>query len=216
MRVFLAVILASMAAAFAITREQPVSQEARAPSSDPAELPPVETAEEIPSEFIPGQTVPVGSGTSIFETAVDAVKDTFSGGVAIFGTKYDSLIKLSAEQAGIPWQTLWRLIWKESRFREDIISGAKKSPTGALGIAQFMPPTAREWLGSEANALNPNIAIPGAARYLAWLARKFGGDMTKAVAAYNWGIGNVQRQGLSAAPAETRDYVAAILGEKIV
>jgi hypothetical protein len=35
------------------------------------------------------------------------------------------------------------------------------------------------------------------------------------VAAYNWGIGNVQRKGLANAPRETRDYVMAITGVKI-
>lgn len=151
----------------------------------------------------------------IVETMADSIKDTVSGAVAIFGTKYDSMIRIAAEANGLEYSTLWRLLWKESRFREDIINGTKKSSVGAMGIAQFMPATAREWLGSEAAALDPRIAIPGAARYLAWLIRQFGGDVDKAVAAYNWGIGNVQKKGLAAAPLETRQYVAAITGKEI-
>ena len=73
-----------------------------------------------------------------------------------------------------------------------------------------MPATAVEWLGSEVAALDPVLAIPGAARYLRWLINKFDGNIEKAVAAYNWGIGNVQRKGLEKAPAETVAYVQAV------
>lgn len=128
-----------------------------------------------------------------------------------FGTRFDSLIVSSAESAGIDPAILYRLLNQESRFREDIISGATRSRAGAVGIAQFMPATAREWLGSEAAALDPSKAIPGAAKYLAWLIRQFSGNVKAAVAAYNWGIGNVRKKGLDNAPAETRKYVAAIL-----
>lgn len=132
----------------------------------------------------------------------------------VFGTKYDSLIKSSAEQYGIDPTILYKLLWKESRFREDIITGAKRSPAGALGIAQFMPATAVEELGSVDAALDPSIAIPGAARYLAKLIRSTG-SLQGGVAAYNWGVGNVKRKGLASSPAETRDYVLAITGESI-
>lgn len=133
----------------------------------------------------------------------------------LFGTSYDDLIKSSAEMVGIEPRILYRLLWTESRFRPDIIEGRTRSPVGALGIAQFMPATAIEWCGSVENALNPAIAIPAAARYLAWLKNQFGGDIIKAVAAYNWGIGNVRRKGLSAAPAETVNYVQSVTGSNI-
>jgi soluble lytic murein transglycosylase-like protein len=172
------------------------------------------TGDAAPSD-VPSEAPQENEQESPVETIMEAAKDAVSGAVAIFGTKYDSMIRIAAEANGIEYGTLWRLLWKESRFREDIITGAKRSPVGALGIAQFMPATAREWLGSEAAALDPRIAIPGAARYLAWLVRQFGGDVDKAVAAYNWGIGNVKRKGLAAAPLETRQYVAAITGKEI-
>jgi soluble lytic murein transglycosylase-like protein len=130
----------------------------------------------------------------------------------VFGTPYDALITSSAIQYGIPPEVLYKLLRNESRFRPDIIDGRTKSPTGALGIAQFMPATAVEELGSVEAALNPSLAIPGAARYLAKLRKSFGGDLTKAVAAYNWGIGNVKRKGLASAPKETVNYAFDILG----
>lgn len=217
MRLYLAVFLATVGAALLVagnTRVRETVSEAphESPDETPVELP----APEEEETYLPQAPATVASGNSLFEGAVEVIKNTVSGGVAIFGTKYDTLIKQSADQAGIDWQILWRLLWKESRFREDIITGAKKSPVGALGIAQFMPATAREWLGSEAAALDPRVAIPGAARYLAWLIRKFGGNVKNAVAAYNWGIGNMQKLGAAKAPAETRDYVVAITGENLV
>lgn len=131
---------------------------------------------------------------------------------SVFGTPYDDLIASSANTYGIPPEVLYKLLYQESRFRPDIIEGRTKSPVGALGIAQFMPATAVEELGSVAAALDPQKAIPGAARYLAKLRAGLGGDLTKAVAAYNWGIGNVKRKGLAAAPKETRKYAMDILG----
>jgi soluble lytic murein transglycosylase-like protein len=155
-----------------------------------------------------------------FCAAVNAVVEPIKDAVvtvtrSVFGTPYDALINSSAVANGLPPETLYKLLYAESRFRPDIIEGRTKSPVGALGIAQFMPATAVEWLGSAEAALDPQKAIPGAARYLAWLRHRFNGDLKKAVAAYNWGIGNVQRKGLTSAPKETQNYVLNILGEKI-
>ena len=153
-----------------------------------------------------------GFVASVFEPVQDVVMMAKN---AVFGTKYDDLINSSAAQYGIPPAVLFNLLNAESRFRDDIITGKKTSPVGALGIAQFMPATAVEELGSVEAALDPSRAIPGAARYLAKLQKSLGGDLTKAVAAYNWGIGNVKRKGLVKAPTETRNYVASILGVKL-
>lgn len=148
----------------------------------------------------------VYSVVSPVENVVSDIKSS------IFGTAYDSIINSSAATYGIPADVLYKLLKQESHFRADIIVGKVKSPTGALGIAQFMPATAVEELGSISAALDPAQAIPGAARYLAKLQKSLGGDLTKAVAAYNWGVGNVKRKGLSRAPTETRQYVSNILG----
>lgn len=139
----------------------------------------------------------------------DSVDNEVEKGL-VFGTKYDALIIESANRVSLNPALLYRLLNQESRFRDDIISGKTVSRTGAMGIAQFMPATAIEWLGTTKNALNPTVAIPGAARYLNWLKNQFGGDEIKAVAAYNWGIGNVKRKGLDKAPKETLDYIQRV------
>lgn len=123
---------------------------------------------------------------------------------------YQARIEAAALMHGVPASILAWLLWKECRYNQEIISGAKRSSVGAMGIAQFMPATAREELGSEAAALDPSIAIPGAARYLKKLFSQTG-TWAQALAAYNWGIGNVKSKGLSRAPAETRDYYTTIL-----
>jgi soluble lytic murein transglycosylase-like protein len=69
-----------------------------------------------------------------------------------------------------------------------------------MGIAQFMPATAIDELGSQNAALDPDQVIPGAAHYLAKLYSRTG-TWAGALAAYNWGIGNVLRKGLVAAAA---------------
>ena len=109
---------------------------------------------------------------------------------------------------GIPRGLLKKVLFQESRFREDIISGAKRSPKKATGIAQFMPDTAKE-LGIDPT--DPKQAIPAAGKYLSSL-KKQTGSWEGAVAAYNWGIGNLTRQGIERAPEETRNYLQAIVG----
>jgi soluble lytic murein transglycosylase-like protein len=122
---------------------------------------------------------------------------------------YAGLIDAAEAQHGIPARLLAALLYQESHYRPDIIEGRVRSPTGAMGIAQFMPATAVEWLGSQQAALDPTQAIDGAARYLRWLFGRHS-SWRLAVAAYNWGTGNVARKDESAWPAETRTYVANV------
>lgn len=151
-----------------------------------------------------------GESNFLYDT-VDEMTNTITGWPT-GSAPYRGAIQVAADSNGVPASILAWLLWKESRYNPKIINGAIRSPTGAMGIAQFMPGTAVEELGSEAAALDPARAIPGAARYLAKLYRSTG-TWQGALAAYNWGIGNVQRKGLAKAPAETRDYYTTILNK---
>lgn len=122
---------------------------------------------------------------------------------------YLAAIAQAEGRYSIPPQLLARLLYQESRYRPEIIDGSVRSSAGAIGIAQFMPATAAD-MGVD--PLNPDSAIDGAARYLRLLYDGTG-TWAGALAAYNWGIGNVRRRGLDAAPSETREYVSAILGD---
>jgi soluble lytic murein transglycosylase-like protein len=78
-----------------------------------------------------------------------------------------------------------------------------------VGIAQFMPATAKD-LGVD--PLDPIASIDKSGGYLRRLYDSLG-SWDKALAAYNWGIGNVKRKGLVNAPTETRLYVSQILSD---
>ena len=57
---------------------------------------------------------------------------------------------------------------------------------------------------------DPIQALDGGANYLAQQLQAFGGDVTKALAAYNAGPGAVQRYGGVPPYAETQDYVKKV------
>ena len=112
----------------------------------------------------------------------------------------------SAEDNGLPVQFFANLIWQESGLRNDTVSRV-----GALGIAQFMPETAKE------NGLNdpfdPHQAIPASAKLLQQLRDQFG-NLGFAAAAYNAGPHRVSNWLASghALPRETLDYVVRVTG----
>lgn len=123
--------------------------------------------------------------------------------------EYRASIVNAETRNGLPAGMLARLLYQESHYRQDIITGKTKSPAGALGIAQFMPATAAE-MGID--PLEPYQSIDAAARYLAMLYKSTG-NWAQALAAYNWGIGNVKRKGLAVAPRETVSYYTSILSD---
>ena len=84
-----------------------------------------------------------------------------------------------------------------------------RSPAGAEGIAQFMPGTAAA-LGLE-DPFDAAAAIDAQAHLMRDLLRRFG-SVPLALAAYNAGAGAVERYGGIPPFAETRAYVARILG----
>ena len=124
--------------------------------------------------------------------------------------EYKQDIINASKKYGISTAVLSSLLKQESSFDPDVINGTKSSPVGAQGIAQFMPATARS-LGID--PLDPHQAIEAAARYLKSHLDNFGGDLKKALAAYNAGPGNVQKYGGIPPFAETQNYVKKILGE---
>lgn len=62
-----------------------------------------------------------------------------------------------------------------------------KSSAGAIGLAQFMPGTAKAF---NLNPLDPIASLDAGAKYMAQLTKKFGDEDTARLA-YNWGEGNV-------------------------
>lgn len=121
--------------------------------------------------------------------------------------KYRATIAAAEFKYSLPTGLLHRLIFQESHFRTDIITGKTISSAGAIGIAQIVP----KWHPG-VDPYDPTASIYYAASYLKQL-RKQTSSWSEAIAAYNWGIGNLQRSGLGNAPKETRDYVAQITAD---
>jgi soluble lytic murein transglycosylase-like protein len=120
-------------------------------------------------------------------------------------TQYDALIQASAARNGVDPALLKGLIRAESNF--DPNAG---SPAGAQGLTQLMPGTAAGLGVTDVH--DPAQAIEGGAKYLRSQLDAFGGDETKALAAYNAGPGAVTRYGGVPPYAETQQYVQRVLG----
>jgi soluble lytic murein transglycosylase-like protein len=106
-----------------------------------------------------------------------------------YPVKYvDTIIKYAKQNRLDPYLVMG-LIHQESFF-----SPLARSPVGATGLMQLMPPTARELarrLGGSANVENPEVNIRLGTSYFRQLVNMFGGAVPLAVASYNAGQGNV-------------------------
>jgi hypothetical protein len=85
------------------------------------------------------------------------------------------------------------------------------SGAGAEGLFQLMPGTARDLGLRNGEAFDPMKSAQAAAKYLSQLLKSNGGDLSKALASYNWGIGNVQKHGMALLPEETRNYIPRVM-----
>jgi soluble lytic murein transglycosylase-like protein len=128
-----------------------------------------------------------------------------AGGLGGEPSPYDGLIAAAAQRNGVDPALLKGLIRAESGFDPSAGSG-----TGAGGLVQLMPGTAAA-LGVT-DRFDPAQSIEGGAKYLRQQLDAFGGDVTKALAAYNAGPGAVQRYGGVPPYAETQAYVQKVQG----
>jgi len=119
------------------------------------------------------------------------------------GVPYGAEITAAAQRHGIDPALLAGLVRQESNF--DPTAG---SPAGARGLTQLMPGTAAG-LGVT-DVTDPQQSLEGGAKYLKQQLDAFGGDVTKALAAYNAGPGAVQRFGGVPPYAETQSYVQKV------
>jgi len=117
----------------------------------------------------------------------------------------------SVEQAFLKGQ-----VQQESNFTADGVSSA-----GAFGMTQFMPATAKQYgviKGTTPKAIDSQLQ--GQANYMSMLKKRYKGDWSKALAAYNYGEGNLDKilakakaQGVdwkTLLPNETKDYLVKV------
>lgn len=76
---------------------------------------------------------------------------------------------------------------------ESALNPNAESHAGARGMWQFMPETAADYGLDSLTVADPVASTDAAARYLQWLGRRFHGDWQLALAAYNYGVGRVER-----------------------
>ena len=110
----------------------------------------------------------------------------------------------------------------ESRFNPKAVS-----PVGAAGLMQLMPATAMDLGLTEEQRFDPDKNVEAGSRYLKKLEDEFG-DKKVALAAYNWGMGNVSKavkmlkaegepvtweniKSITKVPSETREYVTNVM-----
>jgi soluble lytic murein transglycosylase-like protein len=119
--------------------------------------------------------------------------------------KYASIIQTASKVYGVEASLVHAVISAESQYNQYAISR-----TGAMGLMQLMPDTARRY--GVQNMMDPAENIQGGVRYLADLLAMFKGRVDLAVAAYNAGENAVIRYGHQIPPyAETRTYVPRVL-----
>lgn len=147
----------------------------------------------------------------------------------LYPRPYDTEIDAAAKSAGVDPLLLYGMVRQESLFRADAVS-----PSGAIGLAQLMPGTARriaradqEPLPSTTDLFDPALNLRLGAAHLRELIDRFDGQSLVALAAYNAGPLPVEHW-LPEKPIdadiwvenipfnETRDYVQRVLWHSIV
>jgi soluble lytic murein transglycosylase-like protein len=117
---------------------------------------------------------------------------------------YDDLIVEHSRLNGARPSLVRAVVQVESGFNP-----RASSPKGAMGLMQLMPATAAS-LGVR-DAFDPADNVDGGSRHLASLLASYGGDLKKALAAYNAGAGAVARHGGVPPYRETREYIDKVL-----
>ncbi len=114
------------------------------------------------------------------------------------------LIESAAKAHQIAPELIRAVIGQESGFQPCAISRK-----GALGLMQLLPGTAEQF--GVTDVFDPKQNIDSGAKYLKQLLDRYGGDLAKALSAYNAGPATVDQAGGTPDIQETRDYVTAIL-----
>ncbi|MDD2542280.1 MAG: lytic transglycosylase domain-containing protein, partial [Desulfuromonadaceae bacterium] len=114
----------------------------------------------------------------------------------------DPVISRASRKYGVDAGLIRAVIKAESNFNPQAVS-----PAGARGLMQLMPATARS-LGV-VDSFDPEQNVMGGTRFLKDMLQRYGGNVDAALAAYNWGPGNVDKRS-DHLPRETRDYLARV------
>ena len=126
-------------------------------------------------------------------------KQFFSNAVPFGGLIHEKAAKYNVDPSLVA-----AVVETESRFRSNA-----RSQVGAKGLMQLMPRTGR-WMGAR-NLYDPEQNVDAGAKYLSYLQDRFDGNLSKTIAAYNGGEGNVKRYGGVPPFRETQQYVRRVM-----
>ena len=149
----------------------------------------------------PSQTVG-GGATAKADTAKMTPAET-STQLSSASNETTRFIQEAAAKYGLDSRLVAAVAEAESSGNQSEVSDA-----GAVGVMQLMPDTAAA-LG--VNPYDEKQNIEGGAHYLKQMLDTFGGDMKKAIAAYNAGPQAVKDYGGVPPYAETQNYVNKVL-----
>lgn len=140
-----------------------------------------------------------------FATELDKAMSMESRGAVGLNISGDtnSLIKEAAARYQVDPRLVAAVAQTESGGNQEAVS-----PVGAVGVMQLMPETAA---GLGVNPYDKRQNIEGGAKYLRQMMDTFGGDVQKAVAAYNAGPQAVKEYNGIPPYRETQDYVNKVL-----
>jgi soluble lytic murein transglycosylase-like protein len=125
------------------------------------------------------------------------------GVVRLNTSAYLGEISAASREFGVDEAVVRAVIHAESAYNPTALSRA-----GAQGLMQLMPATAERFGVNDSFDAGQNIR--GGVQYLAWLLKRFNGDLTLAAAGYNAGEGAVARYGGVPPYAETQRYVQRV------
>jgi soluble lytic murein transglycosylase-like protein len=115
----------------------------------------------------------------------------------------DQSIVMAAARHNVDPNLVRAVVKVESNFNSNAVSR-----TGAMGLMQLMPKTAREL--KVKNPFDPQQNVDAGVRHLKYLLENYNGDVNLTLAAYNAGEGAVRRSAGVPHFAETQDYVRKI------
>jgi soluble lytic murein transglycosylase-like protein len=117
----------------------------------------------------------------------------------------DLVIARTGRNLGVDPRLIHAVIWQESKYKTDA-----ESHVGAQGLMQLMPAAAKRFGCEDRNDVEGNVTA--GTKYLRWLLKRFDGNVSLALAAYNAGEGNVDKYEGIPPFGETQTYVRNITG----
>jgi soluble lytic murein transglycosylase-like protein len=146
---------------------------------------------------------PVAASTM---NAAVSIEDFIPSDVPTSGDhELDLVITRTGRDLGVDPRLIHAVIWQESKYKTEA-----ESHVGAQGLMQLMPAAAKRFGCEDRNDIESNVKA--GTKYLRVLLKRFDGNVTLALAAYNAGEGNVDKYEGVPPFNETQNYVRIITG----